>query len=65
MVERTNPGEGEDTPQNAQPNPLGVDQSRHNVPIDPDLHDMLDLLELKMKELKLTEDQQEILKVGL
>jgi hypothetical protein len=42
-----------------------VDQTKQNVPIDPELGDMLDLLEHKMKQLKLDDSQQEILKEGL
>lgn len=44
---------------------IALDQTKQNVPIDPELDDMLELLEHKMKQLKLESPQCELLKEGL
>lgn len=41
-----------------------VDQTKQNVPIDPDMADMLDLLEQKMRLLTLDDTQCDLLRDG-
>lgn len=60
MVEKSTPIEvNEEADSQKQDNKAqeltSVDQTKQNVPIDPDVADMLDLLEQKMKQLQLTE----------
>jgi hypothetical protein len=50
MVEKSNKEEEKDPKAHEL---AEVDQTKQNVPIDPDVADMLDLLESKMKQLKL------------
>jgi len=43
----------------------GVDQSKHNLPIDPEMEDMLALLEKSMNNLSLSGDEQDLLRHSL
>ena len=62
MVDNTPTGEESKNPAKTS---QGKDQTQHNVPIDIEHEEMMDLLDKKMQDLKLDGKESDILREGL